>query len=57
MLKTSSDVKIIKRKDDYEVTLMNTGKVITGISLPFFGNVYLPHRTVKNCMEVGLSNL
>lgn len=57
MLKTSSDVKIIKKKDDYEVNLMNTGKVITGISLPFFGNVYLPHRTIKNCMEIGLSNL
>jgi hypothetical protein len=27
------------------------------LSLPFFGNVYLPNRTVNNVIEVGFSNL
>jgi hypothetical protein len=33
-----------------------SNKVITGISLPFIGNVYLPNRSIKNVVNVGFSN-
>lgn len=55
-LKSNTDYKMIKKNLEYDVTLMNN-KVITGFTLPFIGNVHFPHRTVKNVIQVPLSNL
>lgn len=46
-----------KKIMEYEINLLNNSKVITGFTLPFIGNVYLPHRTIKNTVQVGLSTL
>ena len=57
LLKSNVDVKIKKNGNDYEITLLNSTKLITGFTLPFVGNVHFPHRTVKKTVQVGLSNL
>jgi hypothetical protein len=56
-MKSNIDIKIKKNGNDYEITLLNSTKLITGFTLPFVGNVIFPHRTVKKTVQVGLSNL
>lgn len=57
MLKNNTDYKFTKKNLEYDVTITSNNKVVTGFTLPFIGNVYLPHRTIKNTVQVGLSNL
>ena len=54
-----NDQYTLSKIDDihYEVKYSKFSKIITGLSLPAFGNIVLPTRTVKNTMQVGFSNL
>ena len=42
---------------EYEFKQLRFNRIVVGISLPYFGNIELPTRTVNNVMELGLSNL
>ena len=39
----------------YEIKYNNFNKIITGISLPIYGNVQIFTRNIKNVLEFGLS--
>lgn len=42
---------------EYEFRQLSFGRIVTGLSLPFFGDVQLPTRTVNNVFEVGFTTL
>lgn len=39
----------------YEISIVNSKKIITGIAVPYYCDVSLPTRTVKNVFEVGFT--
>lgn len=43
-------------QQEYELKQISFNKIITGISLPFFGTVTIPTRKIQNIMEVGFTN-
>ncbi len=51
------DFNLIKiSENEYHCQYLSFAKIITGFTIPFFGDVVLESRRVANTMEVGLSN-
>ena len=56
ILRTGGDFVLIKNSQtDYEYRYHSYSKILTGFSLPYYGEVELPTRKVKAGFEVGLT--
>lgn len=54
-LEVNKLVKEAEQTKSYEIKLINHKKIITGIAIPYYCDIVLPTRTVKNVLEVGLT--
>jgi hypothetical protein len=55
-LKAGTDYTLLKHSEhDYEFRYSSHAKILTGFSLPYYGTVELPTRTLSKTFEVGLT--